>query len=84
MKTETMLEKVNQLILTGSTSFKACKTGAHKNWIAEKTFGQLFNFLFFYQEISSLEIKRINENQLSITGWDFDNNLKLFGTINLY
>lgn len=75
-----MLNKINSLILTGKTSFKRSRS----NWISEKTNSQLFNFLHFYKQIETFELKRIDENQLSIACYDFNKNLTIFGTINLY
>lgn len=78
-----MQNKINQLIITGQTNLKACKSGPLKNWISEKTQQQLEEYLLINQGINQLALRRVDDRTIAITG-HCDGILKLFGLINLY
>jgi len=83
MKNETLKNKVNELILTGHTSFKGRKAGLTSKWISDATFEKLSDFLFTYKCATSTELKRTSENTATIVVYRGDE-LIIIGNLNFY
>ena len=83
MKTETLKTKVNELILTGRTSFKGAKRGLITKWISDKSFEQLADFLNCYKGATSTELKRTSENTATILVYRGED-LIIIGNVNFY
>ena len=83
MKTETLKSKINELILTGQTSFKGRKAGLNSKWISDASFEKLSDFLFCYKSATSVELERTSETSASIAVYK-DNDLIIIGNVNFY
>ena len=82
MKTETLKSKINELILTGQTSFKGCQSGQNK-WLSDRTFNQLSDFLNHYKNSNTTELKRTSETSATLSVYK-DDELIIFGNVNFY
>jgi len=83
MKAKTLKNKINELILTGQTSFKGTKKGLITKWLSDETFEQLSDFLNCSKGATSTVLKRTSESSALITVYK-DNDLIIIGTVNFY